>query len=657
MSAERANFRNRSQRRYRRWVGIILASVLLASVLWAALKGYRVYQNARIAWETAQALEGLAREIAADPRDATNLTAVTERLQTMETALVNLQAEIAPLAPLLRRMAWVPRVGGELSAAPDLLEAGVALVTAGRIGAENMAPLIEATQPDVGPQAESEPLGFLARLTPSLATEAPRWQEIGALLDRAQAALARVDPAQLSPELGHRVQQARALLPRVRPLIDLLPQLPNLLGTEGERAYLLVAQNSDELRPTGGFISGVGVVRLRDGQLLDLTFQDSYAVDNLQQPHPPAPDPLRRYMFAELLFLRDANWSPDFPTSAQVIQTLYQLDQGVETHGVIAFDLTAVQQLVRALEPLQVPGSAAPLTGDNVLAQIKAAWEQPAEGVTITENAREWWRRRKDFMPALVQAAIQRLSAGDVNWKEIGRAFWQAATEKHLLIYLNDSEAQRAITALGWDGGLHPGTGDFLAVFDANVGFNKVNAVVTREIEYAVAREADTWTARLVITYTHPVQVSLDRCLHRPEYGRTYEDMTRRCYWDYVRVYVPEGARLIQAKGLDPVSIEVGPGEKGTTVFAGIFVMRPGTQRRLEFTYALPPSIVKEGVYRLRIQKQPGLVTLPVRLIFSPQPGTTWMTEDGQRGDRLQLTLRLRRDFTWEVRQAKRVSP
>jgi hypothetical protein len=84
------------------------------------------------------------------------------------------------------------------------------------------------------------------------------------------------------------------------------------------RTYLILAQNSDELRATGGFISAAGVVRLENGRITDMKLTDSYAVDDLDQPHPLAPGPLAEQMGAQILLLRDSNWSPDFPASAEV---------------------------------------------------------------------------------------------------------------------------------------------------------------------------------------------------------------------------------------------------------------------------------------------------------------------------------------------------
>ena len=60
-------------------------------------------------------------------------------------------------------------------------------------------------------------------------------------------------------------------------------------------------------------------------------------------------------MGADLLLLRDSNWSPDFPTSALVARALYAQDRGIDTDGAIALDMEAVRLLVEALGPLQMP--------------------------------------------------------------------------------------------------------------------------------------------------------------------------------------------------------------------------------------------------------------------------------------------------------------
>ena len=97
------------------------------------------------------------------------------------------------------------------------------------------------------------------------------------------------------------------------------------LAWKGPRTYLVLVQNSHELRATGGFIAAVGRVSVDGGRLVDFDFQDSYALYSDRSTYPPAPQAMQQYMGIPLLVMRDANWSPDFPTTAQVARALYML--------------------------------------------------------------------------------------------------------------------------------------------------------------------------------------------------------------------------------------------------------------------------------------------------------------------------------------------
>ncbi len=643
MSLEQTNLAGRRAPSWRRWPAIIIGLLVVAAIVWMGMLGIRLYQRGRAAWRLVQTIEPLARQAAADPQQVAVWEALQPQVAQLEEEMKALRADLAPYWPLLRRLDRLPGVGAEVAAAPDLLEAGVELLAAGRLGLDQGIPLLKA----MTESAAASPLEAVASVLPRLQASADVWPEVTAQVDRAAAHLQAVDASQLRPPLGPRLAQIQEVLPRLRPLLDLLPLLPDLLGADGERRYLIIAQNSDELRPTGGFVSGVGLVRVAQGRIAILQFEDSYAVDNHTQPHPPAPEALHRLMGAELLFLRDANWSPDFPTSARILSSIYKLDRGITVDGVVAVDLFAVRALVAAMAPLSVPDVEVPITGENVIAQIKAAWDEPVEGVTIEQNIGEWIRRRKEFMPTLVQAMMERVAAGEVDLRRLGSALARAAAEKHVLVYLDHAAAQAAISAIGWDGSIQPGTQDYLAIYDTNFGYNKVNALVTRQTDYQVAWEQEGWTARLTLTYTHPAPATTEPCKHESVYGHTYDDLTRRCYWDYLRVYAPAGSHLLAAEGLEAVEVE--EGEAGATVIAGEFVLPPGAAHTVRLVYRLPDAVVQEGIYRLRVQKQPGIAAMPLRVALRGPAGSLWVSKDGQRGEQIVFEEQLSQDRAWSA--------
>jgi hypothetical protein len=156
-------------------------------------------------------------------------------------------------------------------------------------------------------------------------------------LARAETLAAQVR-GPLHPKLAPQLARLNRLLPLARAGLKGAQVAPSLLGMTGPRTYLVLAQNSDELRPTGGFISGVGDVRLDNGRVTEIKLGDSYAVDNFEQPHPEPPSALREMMGTDLLLLRDSNCSPDFPTSALIARALYAQDRGIDTDGAIALD-------------------------------------------------------------------------------------------------------------------------------------------------------------------------------------------------------------------------------------------------------------------------------------------------------------------------------
>ena len=611
-----------------RWIvmGLILI-LLLALGFWAGGKGVRLWRHLSSLRAVLPRLEARAKLEALGDLQPADFAALKDDFSTLEADLAAIEAEMRPFLPLTRYLGWVPKFGGDIRAAPTLLEVASGVARAGRLTLEGLEPLVQAwKQPPAG-----ESGSLLERLLPPLVDAGPRLSEAQAELERVAAARTELDASRLSPRLKKQVERLDRYLPLLRLTLQMAELAPNLLGAKGPRSYLVLAQNNHELRATGGFISGVGLLRLDRGRIVELSFKDSYAVDDFSKPHPPAPPALYKYMKAEILVLRDANWWPDFPYSAQTAASLYALDQGIAVDGVIAADLTALQRLVGALGPLHLEGYDRPVTGQNVLEFMKAAWARPPEGPSFDvwaegrrEERRKWLRHRKDFMGILLKGVLSRLEGG--GDLKLGRLIWalkRSLDEKHLLIHVDDPQAAELLAAAGWDGALRPGDGDFLLVVDSNVGFNKANPHIEQEIVYQVRVEecggepCARPRAELTLRYRHTAPVHLEECIHAPRYGDSYEEMTERCYFDYVRVYAPAGSELRESSGFQPGSVETMSGERGTQLFAGFFVIAPGEEREIKLSYDLPSAVVADGVYRLRVQKQPGTGALPLRVQVS----------------------------------------
>lgn len=534
-----------------------------------------------------------------------------------EIDLRTLRRELGPILWLCPRLSWLPRIGDDLAAAPHLLDMGIELVSAGWWAGYGLAPLADAA---LSSSVSGDPLG---QALPRLALARPHLLEANDAMARAQAAREAFAQAELLPQIGKRITQLDAYLPLARWGIQAMLVAPELLGADGQRTYLLVAQNNQELRPTGGFISGVGALRVERGQILSMELRDSYAID---QPgalaHPLPPEPLAKYMWAGALLLRDANWSPDFPSSAEVIASLYQQAQNVPAlDGVIAADLNAVKLLVDALAPIRVPGYDAPLTGDNVMDILQQYWAAPVGAGTIEQQkTSDWWQHRKDIMGDLLKAIVSRVQSdpGALDLTRLAQAVKACMERKYVLTYFRNAELAAIAAENSWDGSLQDGADDYLMVIDANLGFNKVDAHIERRIEHSVDLRADPPRAEVILTYRNKSQDRGDSCQHEDLRGQTeykvgsYEELTQGCYWDYVRVYTPAGSQLTSVEGAEE-DVDVGA-ELGKSVWGTFFGLRPGQEKQLRFSYTLPGGMKKNSAYGLLVQKQPGITDAPLRL-------------------------------------------
>ena len=630
--------------------GLILIVCLLVAALVGYPKAIRVKDLLTSIREHLWALEAKAQEgLAASPK-MEDLKAIGDELAQAEADFRALKAELAPLLPLCRYLGWVPLVGEDIQAAPYLLEIAIEVTAAGGAVLEGLQPLTDLLSRDE-PTTRGHLQGISEQLVPVLLAQQPKFTEAQRKLSEAAQARAGIEKGELSPRLAALVDRLDEYLPLLQPALRGALLAPELLGASEQKSYLILAQNDDEIRATGGFISGVGLLRIDQGRITQLDFQDSYAVDDLSQPHAEPPLPLRRYMWADIWLLRDANWSPDFPTTAQVAAQIYQQDQGVAVDGVIAIDQQAVRLVVGALGPLRLEGYEEPVTTDNVIQLARRYWASPLEAESLGEGTTgDWWAHRKDFMETFLEATMTRLEGGVTSAEamELVKAIQCSVEERHLLIWLDDPAVSELLHDAGWDGTIQATDGDYLMIVDTNMGFNKVNPNVEEAIEYQVAiDEGNNVRAVVTITYHNKSTREVEECVQEARYDLTYEGMMNRCYWDYLRLYVPQGARLIEAtrNPLPPGGLyrrlsgagegtgepDIGPSEKGKEVFGTFFVVPPQESKEIRFAYEQPSSILeKDGVHRysLLIQKQAGTKSLPVQITVELPPGVELVTAE-----------------------------
>ena len=616
---------------------ILLAGFLLL-LLWLGLKIAHIVQIAQSLQERQlQAETMLAGGISQiNPDQAESL------VLGLREDVVALKQETALFMPLRGLFSGVEKIGPTLAIAPQLLEIADA-------GTEAAVYLVQGMKPGLVVLQQNDPnRPAIPQLVQVIDQARPQLIQASVALDRVAAARQQIGNTTTLPfRVQELLRQIDQYLPLAQDGVRVMQIFPAIMGAEGERTYLVVAQNEDELRATGGFISGVGLLRLNDGQITGLEFIDANVIDDwANKPYDFPPQPLYNFMGLELFLFRDSNFWPDFPTSAENMMNLFTYGQGTPLDGVIAVDQQFVALVVGAVGPVPLTQYNLTVTGDNAIESMRQAWEGTDDQTDV-----EWVYTRKEFIGQLAAALRTQIEGnpGSLDWPTFVKALFQSVQEKHLQIYLRDPVLGDVLNGVNFDGRLeNPAGQDFLMVVDTNMGYNKTSALMNTSYAYQVTLASDgTGTADLTITQAHSGREATSPPCEQGVGGYTasitYAQLLHRCYWSYLRVYAPTGANLLAASSHPAPATAFSHNQAwagqatltsdktGLTLLDNFVLVPYGQTAQILFQYALPNTITQmqeDGTaeYELHVMKQAGARPQTVTLTIVLPPDTTYLS-------------------------------
>ena len=392
------------------------------------------------------------------------------------------------------------------------------------------------------------------------------------------------------------IDQVDTFLKEAKPLIAVLPQI---MGQQSDKKYLILFQNDAELRPTGGFITGYGYIKVSKGKIESQGSQDIYKLDSTLAKTFPAPEPIIKYLpNVYNLNIRDSNLSPDFFASMKQFEKLYaqtSADQNID--GIIALDTQFVLKMIEVLGPQEASGSK--FTQDKVdscaCPQIIYELEKYADQPVNFEKG-----DRKEILGILMQKMMAAtFAAPKSKWPQLINTVLASLQQKHLLLYFRDQTAQDAANKINFSGRIYEYDGDYFHINDTNFGGAKSNLYVTQKVTQTIKKDKSGKINKTVtIEYKYPRD--MDNC----SLERTGGLCLAGIYRDWLRIYVPKGSTLVKSSGLEQAL--TASEDLNKTVFEGFFTLRPRGIAKIEFEYTIPVNYSK--TYKLLIQKQPGTI-------------------------------------------------
>ncbi|MDD4995364.1 MAG: DUF4012 domain-containing protein [Patescibacteria group bacterium] len=533
---------------------------------------------------------------------------------------------------------WMPWIGRQIKAVDSLLETGVETSEAVgdllEVGEEiyKVFELSEEIKADIKPEI-SGGVRFIdldretkREILKKLYESGPRIQEALVRIDLAISSFSRIPQDDLAKPLRDAIAPFADKLPEFKKqltlAVPLVKILPELAGYPEPKNYLILLSNNAELRPAGGFLGTYGIFKVADGEILDLSTHDVYALDRQAESflRVDPPPPLVKYLKVNNWYMRDANWSPDFAASAQKVLWFYSEEaRGVATrrgsplpeaplinfNGVISVNPTVVADILSIIGPITIENQT--FNSENFIDSL----EYQVEVAFLSDGTPR--SQRKEIISLLSAEIIDKLfSLPAVKWIDVLREAERGLEEREIIVYENDPDIQESLEFQNWAGRVRSTDGDFLKVVDANLASLKTDPYVERQIKYESWFEEDgALMARVNIHYKNTAGFSWKTTRYRT----------------YTRVYAPEGSELVSVTGslrddkLANPGLEPGTpdeyNELGKTVFGAFTAIEPGAQGDLVFTYKLPESVsamIKNGDYNLYVEKQAGAVAYGLTL-------------------------------------------
>ena len=264
-------------------------------------------------------------------------------------------------------------------------------------------------------------------------------------------------------------------------ITQISPMINEILGVNQPKTYVLVYQDNNELRSTGGVIGAVAVLSFNNGKL---TSYEVYSADELDQKIPGViepPESLAKYLGEKQWFFVDANWDNQGEKAGERVAWFLEKALGFKPDGVVFIDNQGLKQLISPGETINLPEYNEVLNSKNLdekvifytAANPKKTNEYLAEVLKSVLDAS--FSQQKDIFQAL-NAGLESqdiiLTQFDKNQQSLfNRFLWSGDVVRPKCPSLFNNQACQV---------------DSLAQIESNIGLNKVNYYLTREIKHTV---------------------------------------------------------------------------------------------------------------------------------------------------------------------------
>ncbi len=417
----------------------------------------------------------------------------------------------------------------------------------------------------------------------------------------------------LKPELQKQLNSYNTKLKQIKKQLAanqvFNPLLPKMLGVENDRTYYLIIQDNQELRPTGGFIQAIVMMKIKRGKLTDSQVLNVSQLEEKILGRLNSPPEIEALLGEEKLFLRDANWDPDYSYSAKKIAWFIRESLNQPIDGIFATNYNFLHKILEKNGSLDVVNYDEQISAQNLFDRLEYHANEEKEQELLSNLHVSIWESQL--------AAMKQYSQQQKEY--FLQELYESLDSQQTLAYFTNQEWQQASEQLGWAGALmspqcptqfsESCTANYIYQVEANIGINKVNPYIKRHI-------------------AHDIQITNEEIVHH----RTIKinNKSRSDIWPlgryktYLRFYVDSEAQLREVKVDGQILDEnkvLGYLDHNRRVFGVVAEIAIQEEKEISLLYSVPDKIGSGESLFIFNQSQPGLNSTPTTISMSHHQG------------------------------------
>ena len=320
-----------------------------------------------------------------------------------------------------------------------------------------------------------------------------------------------------------------------------LPTLPELLGLDRSRNYLIAFQNSAEARGTGGIIGAYAVAELNGGLKIREVGTNSL-LQSLDEVPIKLPDEFSSLYRSDPAIWQNSNMSPHFPYGAKIWLALWEKQFQEDLDGVITLDPIVLKSILEITGPISVQGKQ--INSENVVEETLSELYLEFE----TNNV-----GRKQYLVEIIEKTFLAIKNYEFAWSKQIVKLTKPLIENRVLAYSASKDIQKILRQAQFSGVMKKNDNNEYRLIVQNTAGNKMDYYLEREFFISSRSCKNEKISEVSLTLTNtassdsylPAYVKGRLDLDLPEGKQNSTAIT-------ALIYGPSNSKLISA--IDPVT-------------------------------------------------------------------------------------------------------